>query len=139
MAACELYLIIGMKSPSPCPEIRARRSEVLKVPYSQRMHIQVKKDKLLRKDSKCLHMYFKPSMKNNPFQKKKNRYKSGFSVCFPEKQYQCSIVSKGETSIRHGAAPPPNPSVLQLSHFLIHLLFFFLFHYTQGRIKVTKT
>lgn len=40
------------------------------------------KDKLRRNDSKCLHMYFKPSMKNTPFQKKKNRYKSGFSVCF---------------------------------------------------------
>lgn len=82
---------VSLNSPAPLhPHIRSTHLEVLTVPYSQRMHIVYKvffqfvflKDKLRRNDSKCLHMYFKPSMKNTPFQKKKNRYKSGFSVCF---------------------------------------------------------
>lgn len=70
---------------SPAPNIRARHPEVLRVPYSQKdahslQYKKKEKDKLFRKDSNCLHMYFKPSMKNDPFQKTKNRYKSGFCV-----------------------------------------------------------
>lgn len=77
-------LSLEWSHPPPVPDIRARRFRYSEYPIHKRMHIayKLKKDKLLRKDSKCLHMYFKPSMKNNSFQKKKNRYKSGFSVCF---------------------------------------------------------
>lgn len=87
------------------------------------------KDKLLRNDSKCLHMYFKPSMKNTPFQKKKNRYKSGFSVCFSWKK-------------RDPPSPPPtikSKCVTAQYFFNSFILLFFKFNYTQGRIKVTKT
>lgn len=115
---------VSLNSPAPLhPHIRSTHLEVLTVPYSQRMHIVYKvffqfvflKDKLRRNDSKCLHMYFKPSMKNTPFQKKKNRYKSGFSVCFFLKKMGPTLSTLLS-----------NPSVLQLSIFLIHLFYNFL-------------
>ncbi len=119
-------LSLEWSHPPPAPSIRARRPEVLRVPYSQKdaHSLQVKKDKLLRKDSKCLHMYFKPSMKNNPFQKKKNRYKSGFSVCFSWKAELMFVHLLVEHPSTH---PHPNSHPTTKSKFVTAQSFFNLF------------
>lgn len=136
-------LSLEWSHPPPYTQYKSKTSQSTQSPLFTKdaRSLQVekqKKDKLLRKDSKCLHMYFKPSMMDNPFQKKKKDTSQGF----PEEQSRSSVVSErtppssvnGAKPTRPPKTPPPNPSVL--SHFLIHLLFF---HYTQGRIKVTKT
>lgn len=70
----------------------------------------------------------------NPSQQKKTRYKSRFGV-FSSSEGSVPPPRGRSHYVTH-SPQPPNPSLLQLSHFLIHL---FLFYYTQGRIKVTKT
>ena len=133
-------LSLEWSRPPLAPSVRARRPQVLRVPYSQRMH-EAYKLKKISSSVKTASAY--TCISNCPWRifhtrSRKIDTSQDFQCDFPEKQNQCSIVSKGGT-LHPPNQPPtrtqtplPNPSVLQLCHFLFHL-FFISLHPRQNK------